>query len=431
MTSCLTAAAVASGAVVAQGSDLAPIDPTGQLLEQIADLRSEGGPTPASAIDPLRDLARLYESAGEHASAIVALEEARHITRVHQGLSSADEALLLREEIRNEKALGNERRVWDLEGDMVAIARKHYDDVRMMPVFRELAEDRAAAFEEYRAGGFPPEIELGCYYAAGPRGVADFAGGDSCSSGSSDAVRQQFRLNILRYYTDAIEVLVQAGHYASPELRDLEKQAFRFSSTLNVFLNPFCPGTLEELVTAGLGTCLEPVSSGVGNWAGLVRLIAYEIHAGAPAAARANAFADLADWHLLVTSPDRRRFDDMSDAAFRIYEGAYRLLQENDDASAITEIFSPELPVTLPTFQPNPFASAAAAEPSRYVDVAFEVTKYGRSERIEILATTKDASRAEKRDLIQLIETTTFRPRFVDGKLADSAPVVLRYALGP
>lgn len=316
-------------------------------------------------------------------------------------------------------------RVWEHEQDMVTIARKHYDDVRMVPIFREIAEDRAAAFEEYRAGGFPPEIELGCYYTVGQ----DFDESTSCSSGSSDTVKWRFRLIIQRYYADAIQVLVQAGDYASPELRDLEKQAFRFSSTLNVFLNPSCPGTLEELVTAELGACLEPVSSGVGNWAGLVRLIAYEVRAGAPAAARASALADLADWHLLVTAPERRRFDDMSDAAFRIYEGAYRLLQENDDALAITEVFSPELPVTLPTFQPNPFASAGTDEPARYIDVAFDVTKYGRGESIQILATSKDASRAEKRELIHLIGSTTFRPRFVDGALADSAPVTLRYGL--
>jgi hypothetical protein len=423
--SCLVAAVVASGAVFAQTGSAA--DPTEQLLEQIAQLRIEGGPTPESAIDPLRDLARLYEPAGEHTSAIVALEEARHITRVHQGLSSADEALLLREQIRNEKALGNDRRVWDLEGDMVAIARKHYDDIRMAPVFRELAEDRAAALEEYRAGGFPPEIVFGCYYTAGPR---DFAEGGSCSSGSSDAVRWRFLSIIQRYYADAIQVLVRAGDYESPELRDLEKQAFRFSFTFNAFLNPFCPGTLEELVS-GPSTCLEPLSSGVGNWAGLVRLISYEIRAGAPAAVRAKAFADLADWHLLITPPGRRRFSEMSDAAFNIYEGAYRLLQRTGDQSATTELYSPELPVTLPTFEPNPLASTAGVEPSRYIDVAFDVTKYGRGERIEILETTKDATRAEKRDLVQLIEATTFRPRFIDGKLADSAPVVVRYALSP
>jgi hypothetical protein len=63
--------------------------------------------------------------------------------------------------------------------------------------------------------------------------------------------------------------------------------------------------TLDELLASEiLGSCLDPVVNGdgfvtanVGGWVSLVRLIAYEIRSGAPAAARAKAFTDLADWH--------------------------------------------------------------------------------------------------------------------------------------
>ena len=103
----IAATAAASG--FAQSAlEPASTDPEQQLLEQIAEMRAEEGPTPVGLIDPLHDLALLYESAGDHAPAIVALEEARYITRVHQGLSSADEALLMRDQIRNEKARGND-----------------------------------------------------------------------------------------------------------------------------------------------------------------------------------------------------------------------------------------------------------------------------------------------------------------------------------
>ena len=115
--------AVASGAEFAQ-PELAATDPQTQLLEQIAELRAEVGPTPAGLIEPLRALALLYEEGGDHALAIVALEEARRVTRVHHGLSSADEALLLRQQIRSEEALGLHERVWTLEQDMATIARQ-------------------------------------------------------------------------------------------------------------------------------------------------------------------------------------------------------------------------------------------------------------------------------------------------------------------
>src|SRR5688572_21074616 len=93
-----------SGGLYAQ-SEFAATAPEAQLVEQIAEMRAEGGGRPVGLIDPLRALALLYEEAGDHALAIVALEQARDVTRVHQGLSSADEALLLRQQIRSEKAL--------------------------------------------------------------------------------------------------------------------------------------------------------------------------------------------------------------------------------------------------------------------------------------------------------------------------------------
>jgi hypothetical protein len=62
------------------------------------------------------------------------------------------------------------------------------------------------------------------------------------------------------------------------------------------------------------------------------------------------------------------------------------------------QIFAPPVPVTLPTFEPNPFAFAAT-ESWRYIDVSFDITKYGCGERVEILDSSEGATRAEERDL--------------------------------
>lgn len=441
-------ASLASGAVIAQAEpQLASVDPEEELLEQIAELRLEGGPNPEAVIDPLRALALLYEENEDHVLAVATLEEARYVTRVHQGLSSADEALLLRQQIRSEKALGQHELVWQHEQDMVTIARRHHDDIRMLPIFRELGDDRADALEDYRSGGFPPEIELGCFYVPWDtrpyhdqrgkvRPPPDGLDGTSCRSGQSSAVVGRFRQEILSYYADAIEVILENGDYASQELRDLEKQALR--AGILGWGNRSCSGRrLDELVVLPiLGSCLEPVihsfgqpvGANVGGWVSLVRLIAYEIRSGAPAAARANAVAELADWHLAWAPPDRRRFGD-GGMALRLYELAYREIEQDDDARA--SIFSPEVPVTLPAYEPNPFVTAAAAKAPRYIDVTFDVTKYGDAERIEIINTGKGATRAEQRDLVRLIASTTFRPRFVAGTIADSAPVSVRYHLRP
>ena len=87
--------------------------------------------------------------------------------------------------------------------------------------------------------------------------------------------------------------------------------------------------------------------------------------------------------------------------------------------------------MTLPTFEPNPFASAATESP-RYIDAAFAVTKHGTGEQIEILDTSQDCDARRRARLDSLDrERHGFRPEIVDGELADSAPVVVRYHLGP
>jgi hypothetical protein len=64
--------AVLSGAVCAQPSP-ASADPEQALLERIAELRAQGGPTPAGLVEPLRALALVYEENDDHTFAISTL----------------------------------------------------------------------------------------------------------------------------------------------------------------------------------------------------------------------------------------------------------------------------------------------------------------------------------------------------------------------
>ena len=318
------ASAALSGGLFAQ-PELASIDPEEQLREQIAELQAEAGHRPAGLVDPLRALAVLYQENGDDALALAALEEARYVTRIHHGLTSADEALLLRQQIRSEKALGNHERVWDLEQDMVTMARQHHDDIRMLPIFRELADDRLGVIEKVRAGERPPMIYVGCYndaplppydYTRPASGLAS----PSCIGGINEYLIGQLRVEILMYYADAIEVILRTGDYASQELRQFEKAALRFadvrgggaqSSKSGGSFATCSGGTLDDyLALEILDSCLAPVGraegwviANVGDRVGLIRLLSYEIRSGAPAAARANALAELADWHVLAVPP--------------------------------------------------------------------------------------------------------------------------------
>lgn len=450
------ASAVASGGLFAQTRAPSAEE---QLRKQIAELQTETGlARPAELIDPLRALALLYEEGEDYALATATLEEARYVARVHNGLTSADEALLMRQQIRSEKALGLYDRAWNLEQDMLAIARQHHDDVRMLPIFRELADERLGLIEQVRDSERPPMVYAGCYngeplppYDYPRRSQAPAPAGDgggfttpSCYGGINQNLVDKLSREILVYYADAIETILKTGDYASEELRQLELDALRISGgRLRVALlgKPGGPldrcsgGTLEGyLALEILDSCLEPVLRGpgvvianVGNPPALIRLMQYEFRSAAPPTARANAIARLADWYVRFPPAERRRFM-VPQVTYALYERAYRELEQSGDSEASTAMFAPDLPVTLPTYEPNPF-EPAESQSARYIDVSFVITRYGTSEQIKILDTSTSATRAEKRDLTGLIENTSFRPRIVNGKIADEAPVSLRYYL--
>jgi hypothetical protein len=60
--------------------------------------------------------------------------------------------------------------------------------------------------------------------------------------------------------------------------------------------------------------------------------------------------------------------------------------------------------------------------------VAFEITKYGRGRAIEFLG-AENASNDALRRLESIIKYNRFRPRVMDGEVAESAPVSVRYYL--
>jgi hypothetical protein len=428
----VVAAAIACGTALAQTAPRFPIDPEKRLLEQIDLLRRDDGVTAEELIEPLRALALQYQEAGDHALAVVALQEARQVMRANYGLSSAsvDDALVLHQEILSEKALGHHERVWTLQQDLLPIARQHLDDSRMLPVFLEIVDDRKEVLNEYSTTDFvklPAGVFVPC--VPGPEGIR---GGRvvaldarNCPFGTRRIVLYRLDMEIRTAYAEAIEVLLRNRDYASEELRKLERQALG--------LVPFgayfgcSTGSIDRFLEAELvGSCMDPVIAGVGGWTSLMRLAYYEVRSGAPAAARANAFAQLGDWYLQIASADPRRYLDTEadDLARSLYERASAELKQASESMA--PIFSPDLPVTLPAYLPNPLASTTSP---RHIDVAFTITRYGEPERIAIVDRSENTTRMEEAEVLRAIKHASFRPRAVGGELADAAPVVVRYYL--
>ena len=116
----------------------------------------------------------------------------------------------------------------------------------------------------------------------------------------------------------------------------------------------------------------------------------------------AQALIELADWSLLFSR---------NGTAVKRYAEAHALLVANGvPAASIEELFPADTPVFLPTFAPTPFDGAAGAGSAGYVDVDFEVGKYGQPRDVTIVAMAGDAAAAASKELAAAINRGRFRP---------------------
>ncbi|HUQ52811.1 MAG TPA: hypothetical protein VM692_11360 [Gammaproteobacteria bacterium] len=373
-----------------QALDAQPADADGNIIAQIESAQAEGGPYSADLLDPLKNLGFLYEERGEYQLAAAALERARQVVRANYGLTSLDQAPLLEQQIRSEEALGRFREVWDLEQSLLSLAKAHPEDLRTVPILRDVGDRRMDVLTRYLAGDRPPQIVLGCFYAPEPRARAD---GGRCDAGSRSVLIQSIVSDAQTSYLDAIRVMLRHELYSSAELRELEMRLVASSYE-------------HDRYDAGRQS--------------LRRLLAYSLATPDPRSSQIEALVHLADWELL--------FELDQVAALESYARAFELLSQDDTTRAsIERIFAPEIPAVLPVFAPNPLASTPSATSAGYVDVAFDITRFGRSRNIEILSTSTISATATRESLVQLIARSRFRPRAVNGELARSAPIVLRY----
>lgn len=450
----LVVAAVAAPTGLAQISTVASADPEQQVVERINEEQAQNGPHSAGLIEPLSALALLYQERGDPLRAIAVIEQLLQVVRANDGLHSLEQVPVIRQLIANEQAIGNAETAWDLEHDLLTLASRHPEDVRTVPIFREAADKRMEALGRYLAGDTPPEIVLGCYSGWPKRqdGAGDVGG---CNSGSKGSTVRAVAADAQRNYADAIAVLLRNQSYSSTELRELEMGLLRSiywvrtadkgldTSLLDVrsesepWLSwleaveelalwplPIPPGTaaLQAGTPGGAGPRGNGVASDFDYLLGresLKRQFHYEGAALAPLATQVEAFMRIADWDLLHSQ---------NALALNEYQQAYRLLAERGDRAAIDEMFAPEVPVMLQMFSPLALTEEPEAT-TEHVDVAFEVTKVGKSAGVEILETSANVSAAAADEVVRMIKETRFRPRVADGELGRSSRIVVRYYL--
>lgn len=429
---------------------LAADDDSNRLADEIRAAQATGGPRSPDLIDPLTEIAALLAAEGEKALAIAALEEARHVVRATYGLYTLDQAPLMVQALEHQRALGAFEMVQALEEELLDLAARHPGDLRTVAIHRDIGERRMDLLRRFRAQEYPGEI----YPQSGLWSV------------EPNRLVMSLVLRAQQHYADGIGVLLRNGIYSSDELRDLELKMVRAADLvrqqdkLDLRSTQVGARKMDQMGLAGghylpsgvwvpmhhelreqTNTLWDLASSEsseetkqrryrvdhITSQYGLAResyrrLIDYAetVADSAPAdgaawRSRLEAYLQLADWDLVYSE---------NGAALDEYAQVHAMLVAAENAETlIAEIFAPPAPVLLPTFLPNPLETPTS---DRFIDVVFEVTRYGNGRRIQIVGAAADVSDAEKDELVALITSSRFRPRVTDGELVTS-PIRLRY----
>lgn len=358
------------------------------LTDAILEAQSEDGPHAKELIELFTALGLEYSESGNDGLAVAAIDQAQTVVRANYGLRSLEQLPLLRQRILAEESRRNFKEAWALEKELLDLARAHPEDRRAAEVFREIGDKRMELLERYLIGEYPPQIILGCYYTGLYR-LPDQLD-RNCAAGSRRAAARAILHEAQRHYGDAIEVLARNEPLPNDELRELELALIRSSYNHGVYRT---------------------------GRKSIARLMTYEAAESQAPLKRAAAHLQLADWDLLFGE---------SPHALHAYESAYRSLKgDRVPQTSLDELFSPKIPVVLPTFLPNPLESDEA-QSTAYIDVAFEITRFGSSRRIKVLETSNASASAEQR-LTKLIARSRFRPRVTDGQFARASRVIVRY----
>jgi hypothetical protein len=380
-------AIAALGALSAGATEIASAeDALTRLADSILEAQAQGGPYAKELIEPLTHLSLVYEQRGDHASEAAALEQALQVVRANYGLRSLEQAPLIRQRIRGEEAVGNFAEAWELEQELLALARRHPGDVRTVPILHEIGDKRIELLRSYLAGERPPQLILGCYYEGPAR---PFDSPRNCEAGSRSGAARRMLLEAQRHYASAIAPLRGQLETASQELHELEEKLYRNSYLLGDY-------------RTGRQSLVRRVFDDAAN-------------AGSPMS-RIERLVELADWDLRA-----HRWT----LAFDLYAEIYGYLEAQGAQARIEEIFSPVTPIVLPTFLPNLFAPDRAEGAAGYVDVAFDITEFG-TRRIRVVG-SHNASKAAEQRVQRWIVENHFRPRMTAGKFAEVSRVVARH----
>ncbi|HMB72906.1 MAG TPA: hypothetical protein VKQ06_04995, partial [Gammaproteobacteria bacterium] len=126
-----------------------------ELVARIDEVQSAYGPQAQELIEPLTELALVFEENGDEIFARATTERVLQIVRTNFGLHSLEQVPLLTRIMADAEARGDHELAWQHEQTLFDIARRSPEDLRSVPIMRDIGDRRIDVLERYINGEFP------------------------------------------------------------------------------------------------------------------------------------------------------------------------------------------------------------------------------------------------------------------------------------
>lgn len=406
---------------------------TEQLQQNIADyeasiqnLELSEGVFSEQLPQQLLALGSALQESGDLDTALEYYGRATHITRVNQGLFSTEQIPILERIIDNYLSRGDIKSADEQQRYMFYLQQKSFgsDSADLLPALYNYAEWNMFAFSA------PPSNS----FYANPLKAGSNLNPTVIRSLDEANFRVERLIHAQSIYWSIIQILLDNFGMQDPRLLDFEKRLaltnYYFATTVATELDTMSLTVAEPSHSTTMPQLPAPSISSMGYRHGreaLERRRNYMLEMpGVPVIEQAKAGLDLADWMLLF---NRQRVKSLE-----MYQTLHDELDPDNNNPEITDIFSPALPVLLPSFI-YPFNSrfTLGIPPEQalvyqgYIDVEFKLNRFGKTSDINVLATSTDANDNLEITLVRLLQRSIYRPRFGNGKVLTEDLVQARF----
>jgi hypothetical protein len=346
------------------------------------------------------ELGKVLQAEGEHRAALEAYDRSFQIIRRQEGLFSAAQAGILRAEIDSQLALG------DMEaGDTLQQA--------LFLMQQQLLADKPIALAEAHlaVADWNLKYYLQVQQAAVPGGR---------TQAQNEALAERLGEGVMQYHKALWLLSTATADGLVEEKVAIERKIAALMRMVDKQYQRDLPSTLAKASHSSIQqskNAHDPVLLNHGS-AALQRAIDYSVASAEPVLI-AERQLELADWYLLM---------DQYDEASAAYAAAAESLRAAGVQEAqIATILASGLPVRDPETALLALANDDAVDDfDGYIDVAFDLNRYGKASNARVLAGASYDEQTEE-DLLRQIQDSRFRPGFDQGTPVARTDVTLRY----